>query len=68
MYGYSENPQIKDSLGSTAPNPGISNLLTSKGTGAQPYRDPKGRDSLLFEDPFLERTASLRLLVNNSLI
>ena len=68
MYGYSENPQIKDSLGSTVQNPRISNLLTSKVAGSQLYRDPKGRDSLLFEDPFLEKTASLRLLVNNSLI
>ena len=66
LYGYSENPQIKDSLGSISQNPYISNLLTSKDSGAQLCRDLKERDSLLFENPFLERETSLRILVNNS--
>ena len=66
LYGYSENPQIKDSLGSIAQNPHISNLLTSKDDGAQLCRDFKKRDSLLFEDLFLKKAESLRTLVNNS--
>ena len=68
LYGYSENPRIKDSSASVMQNPQISNLLTSKDAGSQLCRDSKVRDSLLFEDPFLEKKASLKILVNNAII
>ena len=68
LYGYSENPQIKESLGSIAQSPRISSFLTSKDAGEHLCRDSIKRDSLLFDELFLEKTASIRLLVNNSLI
>ncbi len=67
LYGYSENPEIKDSSHSTIQNNRISNLLTSKVTGAQLSPNRREMDSLIFENPFLEKTTSLSLLVNNAI-